>query len=153
VLPILWRNLKAIPADDYVRLRKIPNLTLKAITPTDHGLDVLRILGIISQGNANLSNPVVYSLLGIEENVICPQPVLNLFPSEELAGALQQKDKNFEGLFFKLYRSPTAPKLVSRKIEFAFLKNDEFRQPRGPYLLLQSIHRPGRGWPQSTRFQ
>jgi len=143
VPPIFWQNLKAIPVDDYVGLRKIPNRTLKTITATDHGLDVLRILGIISQGDANLSNAVVYSLFGIEENVICPQPVLNLFPSEELTGALQQKNKNFEGLFFKLYRSPAAPKLVSRQIELAFLKNDEFRQPRGTYLLMQSIHRPG----------
>src|SRR5271169_1238915 len=53
-----------------VDLRHIRDLTLEAISPAQHGLDILRIPGVISQRLADLSDGGVNAVIGIEVEVL-----------------------------------------------------------------------------------
>jgi hypothetical protein len=107
-------------------------LSLESVSSPNNSFDIPRIVGIIPQSRPNLANSIVNALFGIEVKIISPKPVLNLFPSEEIAGSLQQKDENFQGLFFELYNSASPPKLVPPEIEFALIENEEFRHSNTP---------------------
>jgi len=72
-------------------------------------------------------------LVGIEENVVRPQPVPDLLPSDELSSTLYQEDQNIEWLLFELHRSPGAPEFIATEVELALPEEIDLRQKKARY--------------------
>jgi len=74
----------------------------EAITDARDGFNEALLVGGISQSAAEFFDRCVYAVLKINKSIRRPELRLQFFASNYLAGALQQQEKDFEGLAMKL---------------------------------------------------
>ena len=67
----------------------------EAISPSSDGLYKTRLFRIVFQNVSDLANRTVDAVVRIEEYVLCPDPLDDLVPGDELSFLLQQQDQKF----------------------------------------------------------
>ncbi len=73
----------------------------ETITPARYGLDIKRVLRILSQRGAQFLDRRVDAVLKIDVGPIRPEFLANLFSGHKFACPLEQEGKDLEGLFLK----------------------------------------------------
>jgi hypothetical protein len=76
-----------------------------------------RVLRIVPQGLAQPVGRPVEAAVEIDKCVRRPEPLLDLLPRDDFAGAFQQHGKNLKGLFLKFDLESLFPQFASLKID------------------------------------
>src|SRR5712675_77560 len=86
--------------------REFVHVSDEAVAPTGQGLNEARIFRRIAQRLANLVNGRAEAVLKINERLGIPKFLPQLFARNHLAGLLNQRDKNLEGLLLEFDFDP-----------------------------------------------
>src|SRR6266704_2828963 len=74
----------------------------KAVTAPWDSLDISRFVGIVTQHGADFLDGGIKRVIKFYKCVLRPYTIPQLFPRDQLAGTLQQKDKHEEWLALQL---------------------------------------------------
>ena len=88
------------------------------------GLDEPWILGVIPKCLAQFFHSRINAVFKIYEGVGGPELLLNLLPRHHFAGPLDERSKNLERPFLKLYLLASVPHLTASEINFEFSDPD-----------------------------
>jgi len=89
----------------------------KAVPTSWNGLDESRRLGAVGERQPDLPDAVVQTLIEVDERVVGPDFLPDLFPRQELSGAARQEGEHFHGLRLKLDQPAASAQLAVRRIE------------------------------------
>ncbi len=73
----------------------------QAIAAASHCLDVFRGVGGISEGLTQFVDGGVDAVVELNHGVVGPKLSLDLFPADDLSGALDEHAQDLEGLFLQ----------------------------------------------------
>ena len=82
-----------------------------------HGLDHARPLGIVPQGVADLSDGAVDAVVGVEVDVLAPDPFHDLVASHEPSPLLDEEEQQLHGDTLELDGSAAPAQLVGTRVE------------------------------------
>ncbi len=102
-------------------LLDLPN---EAITEARQGLDVLRVFGAIVQGQADLPDAEVKTLLEVDERIIAPDGQADLFARHQGTAMIEQKRKNARWLLLNFGQHAVLAELKRLLVELIISKQD-----------------------------
>ncbi len=74
----------------------------EAIAAPGDRFDEARVLGVVAQSITDAIDGAVEAAIEIHHCVVRPDPLLQLFPGQDLAGPFQKGEKEFERLLLEL---------------------------------------------------
>src|SRR5580698_10038456 len=89
----------------------------EAIAPSDHSLQVLRLVNIVCQGSANLADGGINSLFDVDEDVFAPQFVGDLLAGDQLPPLFDQEHEQLQRQALEPNRDATAAELKTTVIQ------------------------------------
>src|ERR1700732_2270056 len=87
-------------------------MTLKTIAFAEHGLDVVRVSGVIPEGIADLSDRGVNAVVRVEIEVLPPEPLNNFLASDQPSPLPHQQDEQIHRDTFHAHRSSGTSEFV-----------------------------------------
>lgn len=96
----------------------------EAVSAPDYCLQKVRLLRVIVESYADLSDRRIDTLLYVDEDVFSPQCVGNLLAENELALILDQVHQQLQWHAFQAHRDSVAIELKLPKVEFEFSEAD-----------------------------
>src|SRR5215472_1575677 len=109
-----WKHLVNAWLGSYI----LCSFRQKAISSSDYGLQIPRLLRIVLERGTNLADCSVDALFNIHKDIFSPQPVCNLFASYELALILDQEHEQLQRETFQPEWLALAAQLETAEIEF-----------------------------------
>jgi hypothetical protein len=100
------------------RLNEILNLGNEAITAFGQGFQKARVVGVVFQGGANLSNCEVETLLKIYEGFRTPDLLGQFLACNHFPWAADQQPQDFGRLWLKFQRSPIPSQFSVAAVQF-----------------------------------
>jgi hypothetical protein len=98
------------------------------ISPAGDGLYEARLFGVILQDLADLTDRAVDAVVGIEEDVLTPYPLYDVFPADDLSFLLDEDGENFRGNALQLKDATGTAQCRGGEIELEVLaKSDQTR--------------------------
>jgi len=98
----------------------------EAVTLARDGLYEAWLLGVIPERLPNLADGGVDAVLGVEKNVLAPDPFDDLIAGNQLTVPLHQEGEEVHGNLFELEDVVSPAQLITTAVEF------EFREARDP---------------------
>src|SRR5579863_4388559 len=89
----------------------------EAIAPADHSLEVLRLVGIVGQGAANLADGGIDSLFDVDEDVFAPERAGDLLTRDQLPLLFNQEHKQLQRQALQLHGDATVAELKTTVIQ------------------------------------
>ena len=96
----------------------------EAIPFAGDGLDETRLFGIVAEDLPDFADGFVDAVLGIEEDVLAPDSVNDLFARDETTVALHQKGEELHRNFLEFEDALASSKLVAVLVQFELSKLD-----------------------------
>ena len=69
----------------------------ETISPSDNGLNVVRLIRIIVESLPEFPNRSIDAVVGVEKDVLTPNPLNNLFTCNKLRASLDEEQEQFHG--------------------------------------------------------
>lgn len=110
----------------------------KAVAMARKGFNEERIIRRVAQHFAQPHDRGVQAVVKIDEGIIGPKPLPELFPGDHFAVPFQQNCENPARLLLKLDLSALFPKLTRAQINFVDTEADELRRKGGLFARSQS---------------
>ena len=102
----------------------------EAIPPARDGLDESGVIGVIPEDAAELADGPVDAVVGIEEDLLPPDPLRDLFPGDQLSSSFHQQKQQIHRDALQLEHSAGAAQLVGPRVELEILpQSDRFLGP------------------------
>src|SRR5216683_8167414 len=96
-----------------------------AVAAAGKSFNVARIFSGFPQCLPKTFHGSVNAVFELNDRIVWPQPMADLFAQHNLAGALQQQGKNLKGLFSQANSlAPALAQLTRAKVEFHVVKAD-----------------------------
>src|SRR4051812_33545280 len=102
------------------------NCPHKTVSASYHCLQISRLRGVVFQGNADLADSGIDSLLDVDENISAPKLIRDLLTCYQLAMPVHKADQQAQRKTFHAQRLPVAAQLESSEVEFKLIKADYF---------------------------
>src|SRR6266851_1938915 len=116
----------------YVSTRDLPrsfNHSDEAVSPAGDGLYESRLLGVVLEYLANLADSGVDAVVGVEEDVLAPNPFDDLVAGHELPSGLNQEDQQLRRNPLQLQNPAGAAQFVGAQVKVEILaESDRVRQ-------------------------
>ena len=93
----------------------------EAVSPSGDGLHESRSLGVVLQYLANLADGGVDAVVGVEEDVLAPNPFYDLVTGHELPSSFNQEEQQLHGNSFQLERPAGAAQFVGAHVQVEIL--------------------------------
>ena len=96
----------------------------ETIASSDYGLQVLRLVGIVRQGAADLADGGIDSLFDVDEHIFAPQLAGDLLAGDQLAPLLYHEHEQLQRQAFEPNRAATAAELKAAVIQLEIVETD-----------------------------
>src|ERR1019366_310594 len=107
----------------------------EAIAPSNYGLQILRLAGVVGQGTANLADSCIDPLFNIDEHIFAPQRGRDFFACDQLPPLFDEEHEQLQGQALEPNRGATAAELKTAVIQLEIVEaNFLLRQCTTPRL-------------------
>src|SRR5579864_5927570 len=121
------RDRFAIVAAFGIRVERLRNNgTSEPVSFADNSFQDTWFFGIIPQRRAELMDSSVDPMASIDENIIAPQALDDLFSRDQAALVLSEKNKKLHGVLLELEHTISTTQLISRYVEVEFIELENF---------------------------
>src|SRR5882724_757211 len=95
----------------------------EAVAFANYGFDEAWVFWVVAQGLPEFSDGGVDAMLGLNEDVLAPEFVDDLFACDEVAVPAGQQDQQLHGNFFEFQRPAVATQLIAAQIQLKSVKS------------------------------
>ena len=102
--------------DGWKRLRPGADGGDEAVAALGEGFDVAGVVGGVSEGFADFINGGAERVVEVDDGVAAPEAELEVVAGDDLAGALEERGEDFEGLALQLNPKTSLPEFSAIEV-------------------------------------